>query len=319
MKIYIPEDRYQETYDSAVVPYLAAHKTADDFFESFDQAKIHYAVFGADNPKGTIVILHGFTESVVKFRPLIYVFLNEGYSVCIFDQRGHGKSHRDVENPSLTHVDHFEDYVRDMEVFLDQVVKKMPGPYYLFGHSMGGAVSALYLESGSTFFKKAILTSPMIMPAHAGVPMPITKFVFGTMALFGQRKKVLFNAPDYTGEENFENACASSRVRFVWYNNLKKADPDLYTCNPTVGWALESMKVPRKILKKGAPEGIKTPVLLFSCDGDNMVLRPEQEKFVSRVPDARFETVSGGKHELYRSDDAVLYPYLERVLKYYEA
>ena len=56
MKIYIPEDRYQETYDSAVVPYLAAHKTADDFFESFDQAKIHYAVFGADNPKGTIVI-----------------------------------------------------------------------------------------------------------------------------------------------------------------------------------------------------------------------------------------------------------------------
>ena len=77
------------------------------------------------------------------------------------------------------------------------------------------------------------------------------------------------------------------------------------------------MKVPKKILKKGAPENIKVPVLLFSCDGDNMVLRPEQEKFASRVPGAGFETVSGGKHELYRSEDKVLYPYLERVLKFF--
>ncbi|MBR6322333.1 MAG: alpha/beta hydrolase [Lachnospiraceae bacterium] len=317
MKIYIPEDHYQETYENTVVPYLDAHAAKDDFFESFDGAKIHYGVWRADEAKGTIVIVHGFTESVFKFRPLIYVFLNEGCSVCILDQRGHGKSHRDVENPSLTHVDHFEDYVRDLELFIEKVVKAESGPYFLFGHSMGGAVSALYLESGSDFFKKAVLTSPMIMPAHAGVPMPITKFVFGTMALFGQRKKVLFNAPDYSGEEKFDTACASSRTRFVWYNNYKKADKDLYTCNPTVGWALESMKVPRKILKKGAPEKIKTPVLLFSCDGDNMVLRPEQQKFVSRVPGARFETVSGGKHELYRSEDAVLYPYLERVLNFY--
>ena len=199
MKIYIPEDRYQEVYDESVVPYLQAHEERDDFFESFDQARIHYTVWKADDPKGTIVILHGFTESVVKFRPLAYVFLNEGYNVCILDQRGHGKSHRDVENPSWTHVDHFEDYVKDFEIFLDRAVKKVPGPYYLFGHSMGGAVSALYLETGSTFFKKAVLTSPMICPAHAGVPMPVTKFVFRTLTLFGKRKKVLFGAPDYTG------------------------------------------------------------------------------------------------------------------------
>ena len=317
MKIYIPEDRYQEVYDESVVPYLQAHEERDDFFESFDQARIHYTVWKADDPKGTIVILHGFTESVVKFRPLAYVFLNEGYNVCILDQRGHGKSHRDVENPSWTHVDHFEDYVKDFEIFLDRAVKKVPGPYYLFGHSMGGAVSALYLETGSTFFKKAVLTSPMICPAHAGVPIPVTKLVFRTLTLFGKRKKVLFGAPDYTGEENFENACASSEARFIWYNNFKKADKDLYTCNPTVGWALESMKVPKKILKKGAPEGVKTPVLLFSCDNDTMVLRPQQQQFVSRVPGARFETVSGGKHELYRSEDRVLYPYLERVIGFY--
>ena len=318
MKVYIPEDRYQEVYDASVVPYLEEHTKEDGFFESFDQAKIHYAVFCREDAKGTIVILHGFTEAIVKFRPLIYVFLNEGYNVCMIDQRGHGKSHRDVENPSWTHVDHFEDYVKDFSIFLDKIVKKVPGPYYLFGHSMGGAVSALYLESGSTFFKKAILTCPMIMPAHAGVPMPITKFVFNTLVLFGKRKKVLFNAPDYTGEENFENACASSPIRFTWYNNYKKADPDLYTCNPTVGGALESMRVPKKILKKGAPENIKVPVLLFSCDGDNMVLRPEQQKFIARVKNGRFETVSGGKHELYRSQDSVLYPYLDKVVAFFD-
>ena len=318
MKIYLPEENYEENYDTLAVPYLSAHQTADDVFLSFDGRALHYEVYQADDPKGTLTILHGFTESIVKFLPLTYVFLNEGYNVCLLDQRGHGKSFRYVENPSLTHIEKFEEYVKDLEAFTDKVVSALPGPHFLFAHSMGGGVSAEFLETGTDFYTKAVLSSPMIEPAHAGVPLPVAKMIFGGMVLAGKKQNTLFNRPDYTGQDDFESSCATSRARFDWYSKRRQADRNLYNYNPSVGWANESMKVRGVLLKKGAPEAIRIPVLLFSCDNDNMVLRPAQEAFIKRVKQGRFVTVANAKHEIYRSTDEVLYPYLETILKFFE-
>ena len=317
MKIYLPEENYEENYNTLAAPYLAAHQTADDVFSSFDGKELHYEIYQADDPKGTFTILHGFTESIVKFLPLTYVFLNEGYNVCLLDQRGHGRSFRYVENPSLTHIEKFEEYVKDLEAFTEKVVSALPGPHFLFAHSMGGGVSAEFLETGTDFYTKAVLSSPMMEPAHAGVPLPVAKLLFSGMVLAGKKRQTLFGKPDYNGQDNFENSCATSRARFDWYSKRRQADKSLYNYNPSVGWANESLKVRSVLLKKGAPEAIRIPVLLFSCDNDNMVLRPAQEAFIKRVKQGRFVTVAGAKHEIYRSTDAVLYPYLETIVEFF--
>ena len=317
MKIYLPEENYEENYNTLAAPYLEAHRQADDYFESFDGRKLHYAVYTADEAKGTLTIVHGFTESIIKFLPMTFVFLNEGYNVCLLDQRGHGRSFRYVENKSLTHIEKFEEYVKDLQTFIEKIVSALPGPHFLFSHSMGGGVAAELLETGTEFFKKAVLSSPMIEPAHAGVPLPVTKLVFGGMVLAGKKQSTLFNKPDYNGEETFEDSCATSRARFDWYHKRRAADPYLYNYNPSVGWAKESMKVPSVILKKGAPEAIKVPILLFSCDNDTLVMRPAQETFIRRVKKGLFVAVANAKHEIYRSTDDVLYPYLEQILDFF--
>ena len=51
--------------------------------------------------RGAIVISHGFTEFGRKYSEMVWYFLLAGYSVCVFEHRGHGHSTHDMSNPSL--------------------------------------------------------------------------------------------------------------------------------------------------------------------------------------------------------------------------
>ena len=70
---------------------------------------------------------------------------------------------------------------------------------------------------------------------------------------------------------------------------------------------------------RGAPEAVKTPTLLFSADGEEVVLVPEQKTFISRLPSGEFCEVKDAKHEIYMSRDEVFYPYMDRVIDFFES
>lgn len=59
------------------------------------------------------------------------------------------------------YVADFEDYVVDLKQFHDQVIMAdQPAKLFLLAHSMGGAISALYLERWPDDIKAAVLSSP---------------------------------------------------------------------------------------------------------------------------------------------------------------
>ena len=116
-----------------------------------------------------VVVLHGYTESGEKFREMTWYFLQSGFSVYAIDHRGHGRSARAVDETWLTHIDHFSDYVRDLEAFMDRVVlpRAQNLPLCLYAHSMGGAVGSMMLQRHPKMFARAVLTAPMIAPSSA--------------------------------------------------------------------------------------------------------------------------------------------------------
>ena len=61
-----------------------------------------------------------------------------GYTVYAMDLRGHGRS----DGPRCF-VRRFDQYLDDLDLFLDRVHGREPGkPLFLFGHSMGGLIAA---------------------------------------------------------------------------------------------------------------------------------------------------------------------------------
>lgn len=159
----ITEEKYNEELTRCVLPFIRLN-FEDGYMKSADGTRIHYGYVTTPVAKAAIVISHGFTECMPKYYEMIYYFAKAGYSVYMVEHRGHGFSERSVSDMSMVTVNSFDDYVSDLDMFIREIVMKREGrrPLYLYGHSMGGAIAALYLEKHPEVFTKAVLSSPMI-------------------------------------------------------------------------------------------------------------------------------------------------------------
>ena len=109
-------------------------------------------------PKAGIILVHGLAEHSGRYLPVIDRLSQHGYAVDTFDLRGHGKS-----NGIPILVSSFDDYLTDLDVFLDRVRARLPGkPLFLLGHSMGGAITALYAISHQPQVRGIILSAPSV-------------------------------------------------------------------------------------------------------------------------------------------------------------
>ena len=149
------------------------------YFTSFDGNNIYYEYYISENSKATIVLVHGYTEFSKKYHELCYYLLNSGFNVFLYDQRGHGLSCRITKNIYVNHVESFDDYVRDLECYINTVVEPRQNglPMYIYSHSMGGAVAALYLAENSNKIEKAVLSSPMIYPVCMPLPKNFLRYM----------------------------------------------------------------------------------------------------------------------------------------------
>lgn len=318
MRTYIPESDYEYQMKNTVEPALAAVRQSDTFRVA-DGTELAVSLYPAEAPRGSVVIVHGFSETAEKYRELIWYFLNENYTVLAYDQRGHGRSTRTAP-ADVTHVTAFEDYVEDLHALLVAKAEELPRPRYLFSHSMGGAVGALFLITYPGFFEKAVLSSPMIAARHDGLGLHACRGICLFCMKTGRAAKRIFvsgKTSDPTGETP-ETGASDSAARFEYYRQLRLTNPVLFGGAPTYNWTYASLGVTKKILKKGAPERVKIPVLLFSADNDTLVKRKPQQEFIRRVAHGTFVT-EPAKHEIYAAGDAVLYPYLDRIFNFYQS
>ncbi len=315
----IRESSYAKDMESLVLPTLSSRRQ-DGEFAGYDGQKLHFAYFHADDEKGVVILCHGFTESCEKFHELTYYFLVCGFSVYIPEHRGHGLSYRKVNNMTLTHIDRFEEYVKDFECFTEQIVapKETDKPLYLFAHSMGGAIGTLFLEKHPTFFKKAVLSSPMVVPSSGGIPLIFAKTLVFFLRLFGQSQKRAFISKEYPGYEEFEHSCSTSRVRFEHYELLKRSTKHLQNYSPTYGWVGESLRVKKLIFAHHAPERVTIPVKMFVAENDTVVDRKPQEELAAAFPNCSLEEIHGAKHESYGSTDDVLDVFLTSLFSFLE-
>ena len=311
-------DRYAETMRDLVLPSLQKQRK-ELTIRGYEGKPLAVSRFDAENQKGTVTIVHGFTSTEGKYSELVFSLLQNGWSVLIYDQRGHGRSWRDerISDPSLVNVDHFEDYVRDLEIVCEQVLAGMPKPYMLFSHSMGGAVCALFLESHGDVFEKAVFCAPMIAANRGGMPLPAVMALCRIQGLLGRGRQRLFLSKTYSGPEAFETSGASGKERFDWYNELRDRTPEYHTNGPTYHWTLEAMNATAKLLKPGAVERIAIPVRVYSAERDGSVRQEEQQMFAERLKNGTRKVIAGAKHEIYRSPDVVLFPWWHEILEFY--
>ena len=315
----IREKNYEQMMRTVVEPGLAAMREEIDVPLAGD-GSLHAEIYNRFDAKGAVVIVHGYTECAEKYREMCWYFVNAGYSVFVYDQRGHGASVREVEDLSVTHVDCFDQYVDDLAQLMEKVVFPRMGdaPVYLFGHSMGGAVAAFALMKYPEWFKRAVLNAPMIRCVTGDVPSLAAEAYVRVLCMMGKGKeRAIVGKPYDPARETFEGSHSTSRARFDYFQKKRVATPHYQNCAPTNSWLREAIGVTRTLLKPDNAKKIKTPVLLIQAGLDSIVYLPEQERFVNLVPDARLFKLEDAKHEIYCGHNEVLGRYLEGILNFF--
>ncbi|MFP3568881.1 alpha/beta hydrolase [Paraburkholderia sp. SIMBA_030] len=114
--------------------------------------------------RATVALVHGLAEHAGRYAALAARLNAAGIELVAIDLRGHGHA-----PGKRAYVKRFDDYLLDAQTLLDAAAQSC-APLFLMGHSMGGAVAALYaierLDATGRRLSGLILSSPALAPGH---------------------------------------------------------------------------------------------------------------------------------------------------------
>lgn len=148
-------------------------------FTSSDRTALFYRGYiPEENPGRSVIIHHGFGEHSGRYETFILQLVEAGYCCFTFDARGHGKSpgKRGDATGMAQFVSDLECFVRFVKEFNNRRLETIePGPF-LFGHSMGGLISALFALHGLNQWEiSALALSGTAFSVSTGPLMQIKK------------------------------------------------------------------------------------------------------------------------------------------------
>ena len=77
----------------AAKKWLDTHTAVDVWTESHDKLKLHAQWIPADDPKGTVILAHGYRSTkLLDFGMILELYHNLGVNLLLIDQRSHGHS-----------------------------------------------------------------------------------------------------------------------------------------------------------------------------------------------------------------------------------
>lgn len=138
----------------------------DGRIEAVGGIGLYYHGWEADEPVAALLILHGLAEHGGRYAEFGRSMAGYGVSTYALDGRGHGLS-----EGRRGHADRFELLLQDVDRFRREIEGTADAeiPLFILGHSMGGLITARYIEEYEGRFRGAILVSPWLATA---MPVP---------------------------------------------------------------------------------------------------------------------------------------------------
>ncbi len=271
--------------------------------------------------KGVVQICHGMAETALRYERFAGKLCGEGYAVFAYDQRGHGRTARALENVG---------YIADgngMDILVEDLLqatgiarKECPGlPVFLFAHSMGSFVGQRFIQLYGGDLRGVVLSGSN---GRQGIMLTL-----GGIAANAEVKKAgrKTRSPKLTALSfgSFNKAFRPNRTDYDWLSR-DNAEVDKYVNDPycggifTAGFFADLIVFLKKIQK---PENVRLipvalPVLLMagakdpvSNSGKGVLTLKKTYKDLgvkdlvcTLYPDARHETLNETNREEVMSD-----------------
>lgn len=187
-------------------------------------------VYRVPEPKGTIILQHGYYDHVGIYGNIIGHCLEQGYNLFCYDLPGHGLS-----TGERAGINSFQQYDQVFSDALELCRQHMPGPISLIGQSTGGAIIINYLLSrhinrDNSPFKDVFLLAPLIRP----ISWNLSLVFFHLAKFFIKRLKRTFtensNNPDFVEFVSRHDPLQPLYLQVTWVRALKDWIPFIESC-----------------------------------------------------------------------------------------
>lgn len=241
----------------------------------------HYRTHSEADPR-TLFIVHGMSEHGERYDHVAQVAAARGWNVLISDLRGHGRS-----GGVPTHVSSFGQYVDDLSAVSRHFGLK-PQSTAILGHSMGGLVTARWLQRDSEVAAAAVLTSPLL-----GISVPISPF---TIAL-GKAASLVYPQARFKSRVDQSFTTRNEEV-------LQRRAVDPYNRRSvTAGWYFAMESAMKSVWSEATR--ILCPLLLMQAGDDHIVDPKASRPWFDTIAsiDKSFHLFPEHYHELLNEPD----------------
>lgn len=242
-----------------------------------------------------LIITHGLGEHLGRHE-FFLKFFSQNFNIAIYDVRGHGRS-----GGKRAWVENFSDFCKDLDAVIHYLKKDFSmQAFCLFGHSMGGLITADYMQNfakDDAYPEKVFLSSPAV--AAPGLMGP----AFANAPRFLLESLTKLPTMPLAGVLNLRKLSHDSRV----YENYIKDDYTILKIQTKL--YLEIMKASREVFSR--PLRVKCPLYVSIGTDDVLVHAGLLIKYFTEVEkNAQLKKIEGGYHELHNEVEKYKKPYL---------
>lgn len=314
------ESSLDDNYNEKILSFWNKNAQSS-YFQGVDNKRIHTISLLSGNQKA-IVISQGRNESVFKYKEVAYDLAAQGYDLFLIDHRGQGLSERFGGDQHRGHVEDFQHYIDDLNHYVNTLeLDKKYQNRYLLSHSMGGAISALYLEQNKHPFQAAVFFSPMLSINLGPIPHFLAKAITASSAsVCGWFSDTACYSPGgapYDVKAFEGNDLTSSQARFYSSQHDFNAQPATQLGSASMRWVANSLSATEKAIQNA--HKITIPILMIQAGSDTVVSATGQQAFFDNVTYCKFNqflTIDDAKHEILLERDALRITALNHTLQF---
>jgi lysophospholipase len=268
----------------------------------------HWMPQAGSADRGTVLLLHGFTEYIEKYYETVGRLLDRGFAVVTYDHRGQGLSARlqpsEGSGGQRGYQTDFDDLVAEAVFVHEEIVEAqgLPRPHTLMAHSMGGNVALRVLQEYPRRFDRAVLSAPMM--GFRGLPLWLIRAVAGLYVWLGRGDRYTWGSGD-ADLDNPVNRVTSDRERHARAMALWRHEPALVTHGITWRWLREAIRSMKRVARRESMARIEVPTLLASAGRDLVVSSRHQLEIAKHSAKVAVVILPDAMHEILQETDAI--------------
>ncbi|WP_299947751.1 alpha/beta hydrolase [uncultured Ruegeria sp.] len=269
--------------------------------------------------RGTVMLFPGRTEYVEKYGDTAKEFVNRGYASLSVDWRGQGLADRPLDDPRIGHVEQFTDYQHDVRAVLELAGQlDLPKPWYVIGHSMGGAIGLRAVLEGADFAACAF-TGPMWGIFFTPIMKPLSQLTayWGPRLGLGEKTPPTTSLDSYVISQPFEgNVLTRDPEMYQMMRDQLAAHPELALGAPSTIWLREALDECAWLMEQTAPD---IPTLTFLGSHEQIVDRKAIRARMANWPSGTLIEIPDGEHEVLMEGPEVRGPVFDQLATHFAA